>query len=48
MAHSIKSKKTEHSGAKRGRGAFWGVKKEAKRASKKERRRVAKVESIIT
>lgn len=30
--------RTEHSGAKRGRGAFWGRKREAKRASNKARR----------
>lgn len=35
MAHS--ATRTEHSGAKRGRG-YWGHKKEAKKASKKQRR----------
>ncbi len=32
------SKKTEHSGAKKGNGAFWGRKNEAKHASNKKRR----------
>jgi hypothetical protein len=37
MAHKIK--KTEHSGARHGEGAYWGPKKEAKKGSKKIRRR---------
>ena len=32
------SKKTEHSGAKKGRGAFYGRKKDAKNASSRRRR----------
>ena len=31
--------KTEHSGAKKGNGDYWGPKKDAKRLSKKARRR---------
>jgi hypothetical protein len=37
MAHTIK--KTEHSGARHGEGAYWGPKKEAKKGSKKIGRR---------
>jgi hypothetical protein len=40
MAH--KSKKTEHAGPKKGRGAFYGHKWEAKRASSRRRREDAK------
>ena len=36
------AKKTEHCGAKRGRGAYWGHKKDAKLHSKKKRRAAAK------
>jgi hypothetical protein len=32
------SGKTEHSGPKKGCGAFWGRKKQAKKGSKKKRR----------
>jgi hypothetical protein len=32
------AKKTEHSGAKKGRGAYWGVKKDAKKESNIKRR----------
>lgn len=39
MANNVK--KTEHSGAKKGQG-HWGTKKEAKRGSKKLRRRLDK------
>jgi hypothetical protein len=35
---SFKARKTEHSGAKKGRGAFYGRKAEAKRASNRYRR----------
>ena len=28
--------KTEHSGAKKGRGAYWGIKKEAKNQARKK------------
>lgn len=40
MAKCIKGKKTEHAGAKRGRGAFYGRKVWAKDASNGERRRL--------
>jgi hypothetical protein len=30
-------KKTEHAGAKKGRGAYWGLKRDAKRESNKGR-----------
>ena len=33
------AKKTEHSGPKRGRGAYWGPKRSAKKESKTVRRR---------
>ena len=33
------AKKSEHAGAKHGRGAYWGRKKDAKKESKKIRRR---------
>ena len=39
------AKKTEHSGAKRGRGAYWGPKRDAKKESNKIRRRSAKRET---
>ncbi len=39
---ALKARKTEHSGAKRGRGAFYGRKVEAKRASNRRRREVDK------
>ena len=42
MAH--KAKKTEHAGPKKGRGAFYGPKAEAKRSSNRRRRRTAKRE----
>jgi hypothetical protein len=35
---ALKARKTEHSGAKKGRGAFYGRKGEAKRASNRRRR----------
>jgi len=37
MAHQ--AKKTEHTGAKHGSGAYWGPKKDAKKESNKVRRR---------
>jgi hypothetical protein len=40
MAYKVK--KTEHAGAKRGRGALWGTKFEAKSGSRKIRRRNAR------
>jgi hypothetical protein len=36
---AYRAKKTEHTGAKHGRGAYWGSKKEAKQESNKLRRR---------
>jgi hypothetical protein len=36
---SSKAKKTEHTGAKHGEGAYWGPKKDAKKESNKARRR---------
>jgi hypothetical protein len=38
------AKKTEHTGAKRGRGAYWGRKYDAKKDSNKMRRRISKKE----
>src|SRR5256885_7641767 len=40
--------KTEHAGAKKGRGAFWGRKREAKRASNRRRREVGKADRKST
>ena len=37
------ARKTEHAGAKRGNGAYWGRKKDAKKESNKIRRRNAKM-----
>mgnify|MGYP003149324689 CR=1 FL=1 len=37
--------KTEHCGAKKGNGAYWGRKKEAKKLSNKARRRAGKKET---
>ncbi len=39
---AFKARKTEHSGAKKGRGAFYGRKVEAKRASNRRRREIGK------
>ena len=39
---AFKAKKTEHSGSKKGRGAFYGRKAEAKRGSKRRRRTESK------
>ena len=39
---AFKARKTEHSGAKKGRGAFYGRKAEAKRMSNQRRRREGK------
>ena len=36
---AYKAVKTEHAGAKHGNGAYWGPKKDAKKESKKVRRR---------
>ncbi|MDF0645285.1 MAG: hypothetical protein P0111_14745 [Nitrospira sp.] len=37
-----KAKKTDHAGPKRGRGAYWGRKADAKRESNRFRREIAK------
>jgi len=42
MAYRVK--KTEHAGPKKGRGALWGRKAEAKRASHRRRREADKLE----
>jgi hypothetical protein len=39
-----RARKTEHSGAKHGKGAYWGRKADAKKHSKKQRRTNAKKE----
>ena len=39
-----KARKTEHSGAKRGTGAYWGPTQDAKRGINKIRRRAAKIQ----
>ncbi len=36
---AYQAKKTEHTGAKHGSGAYWGPKKDAKKESNKVRRR---------
>ena len=36
--HGIRSRKTEHSGPKRGNGAYWDCKVDAKRESNRKRR----------
>jgi hypothetical protein len=41
MANKVR--KTEHAGPKRGRGALWGTKYEAKLGSRKLRRRNARI-----
>lgn len=40
MAHC--ARKTEHSGPKKGRGAYWGRKRDAKHESSRKRRRAWK------
>lgn len=35
---AYEAKKTEHAGSKRGQGAYWGRKQEAKKASNRKRR----------
>jgi hypothetical protein len=40
---AIRVRKTEHNGAKKGKGAFWGTKKEAKAGAKKKRRQNDKI-----
>jgi len=39
------ARKSEHAGPKKGRGAFYGPKSDAKRSSRKRRRRVDKREA---
>ena len=39
---AFKAKKTEHAGAKKGRGAYWGRKVDAKQESNRKRREDAK------
>jgi hypothetical protein len=39
-----KTKRTEHCGAKRGKGAYWGIKRDAKKGSNKHRRQIDKSE----
>lgn len=39
---AYKAQKTEHVGAKKGCGAYWGRKKDAKNESKRQRREVDK------
>jgi hypothetical protein len=43
---AFRVRKTEHSGAKHGRGALWGTKYEAKSQSSKVRRRNSKAEIL--
>ncbi len=47
MALGIRSKKTEHTGAKHGNGAYWGPKWIAKKASNRERRRSAREDAPV-
>jgi hypothetical protein len=41
-AMAYKAKKTEHSGSKKGRGAYYGPKRDAKRESSRARRHAAR------
>jgi len=45
MHMANEAQKTEHAGPKKGRGAYWGRKKDAKKESNKVRREVDKTES---
>ena len=45
MGHE--AKKTEHGGAKKGKGAYWGRKKDAKKESNRVRREIDKDEVQI-
>ena len=38
------AKKTEHSGSKKGRGAYWGRKADAKKQSNRKRREQDKIQ----
>ena len=42
-----KATKTEHVGAKKGQGSYWGKKKEAKKESNKRRRAISKLLSKL-
>lgn len=42
MTMSFEAKKTEHNGAKKGRGAYWGRKVDAKQESNRRRREDSK------
>jgi len=44
MGHE--AKKTEHAGAKKGKGAYWGPKKDAKKESNRARREAGKIEAV--
>lgn len=44
MIMAQQAKKSEHSGAKKGRGAYWGRKKDAKTESNRRRREADKSE----
>jgi hypothetical protein len=44
---AYKAKKTEHSGSKKGCGAYWGPKRDAKRESAHARRRAAQRQGMI-
>lgn len=43
---AYKAIKTEHSGSKKGRGAYWGPKRDAKKESNKLRRRYSQREIV--
>lgn len=45
MGHDVK--KTEHAGAKKGKGAYWWPKKDAKKESNRARCEVGKIESVL-
>jgi hypothetical protein len=42
---AYEAKKTEHAGAKKGKGAHWGKKKDAKKESNRVRRETDKAEA---
>lgn len=44
MGHGVR--KTEHAGAKKGNGAYWGIKQIAKSESNRLRREIDKLESL--
>jgi len=45
MHMANEAQKTEHAGPKKGRGAYWGRKKDAKKESNRVRREANKTES---